>query len=246
MLSIQKSIRNFGFIEGLKIYLQIKRNQGEKIISKAIRHEVHLRKQTTDHSIFKQIFIRNEYDLDVLKSIEVNTILDLGANIGLASVFFKNFFNTNPKIYLVEPHEENVAMIRKNLKNYDNYEILPFAVWDKKTKLRIVDNNQGHCGFEVMEDEKGDIQSISIRDIMSQGNIEYFDIIKMDIEGSEKNVLSNGIHKWLPKTKVLFVELHDRLVPGCSDVLKEVVKKYNFKHIQQGEFDIFINNDLVA
>ncbi len=244
MFSIQKSINNFGLAEGLRIYLQVKRNKAEKITSKIIRHPIHLRKGTTDYSIFKQIFIHKEYDLDILKNIRVDNILDLGANIGLASVFFKNFFKSNPKIFIVEPHPGNVEMIKKNLNLYSNYKILPFAIWDKKAKLKIIDNNSGHCAFEVIEDINGDIISLSISDILKEYNINHFDIVKMDIEGSEKVVLSSGVEDWLPKTKVLFVELHDRLVPGCSRVLNEVIEKYNFEHIHQGEFDILINNNL--
>jgi hypothetical protein len=45
--------------------------------------------------------------------------------------------------------------------------------------------------------------------------IDYIDILKVDIEGAEKEIFS-GSPSWINHVGVLIVELHDRLKAGCS------------------------------
>ena len=50
---------------------------------------------------------------------------------------------------------------------------------------------------------------------------------------------------WLPKTKILFVELHERKAPGCTATMERALEKYNFEKSSSGEYDVLINKDLV-
>ena len=69
----------------------------------------------------------------------------------------------------------------------------------------------------------------------------YIDILKLDIEGSEKEVFSAGFENWMPKTKVIIIELHDAMKPGCSRAVFAAVNKYNFSFNIKGENIIFTN-----
>ena len=51
--------------------------------------------------------------------------------------------------------------------------------------------------------------------IMRDHGIEFIDVLKMDIEGAEKEVFENAT-PWIDKVGILIVELHERLKPGCS------------------------------
>ena len=63
----------------------------------------------------------------------------------------------------------------------------------------------------------------------------------LDIEGSEKEVFSTDFENWLPKTKVIVIELHDAMKTGCSRAVFAAVNKYNFSFNFKGENIIFTN-----
>jgi Methyltransferase FkbM domain len=79
---------------------------------------------------------------------------------------------------------------------------------------------------------------------MKERNWDTIDILKLDIEGAEKKVFESGYEQWLPKVKVLIVELHDRMRSGCSETVFKAVSQYSFSNEIRGENHIFFNKDL--
>lgn len=47
----------------------------------------------------------------------------------------------------------------------------------------------------------------------------------MDIEGSEKEVFSKNYEDWLPKVKILVIELHDSMQKDTSRIFFETLNK---------------------
>lgn len=105
----------------------------------------------------------------------------------------------------------------------------------------------GKWGIVVEEDEaNGTIPAISIRSLMEKYKVDYIDVLKMDIEASEKQVFKDNYQEWLPKVKTIVIEFHDFMVPNCSRVFFEAVN-YSFKNYElksKGENIIIVNKDL--
>ena len=70
---------------------------------------------------------------------------------------------------------------------------------------------------------------------MTKFNIPYIDILKMDIEGAEKEIFEFGYANWIPKVKVMIVELHDRYKEGCSKAFFKTMGEYEFSSRIRGE-----------
>jgi hypothetical protein len=70
----------------------------------------------------------------------------------------------------------------------------------------------------------------------------HIDILKLDIEGSEKEVFETGYEHWLPKINILIIELHDKMKKGCSRAVFNAISKYDFSFDIKGENIIFTNN----
>ena len=51
--------------------------------------------------------------------------------------------------------------------------------------------------------------------IIEDFGIQSVDILKVDIEGSEKEVFENSL-LWIKKVNSIVIELHDFIKPGCS------------------------------
>lgn len=236
------SLRNYGLIEGISLYIKLKNFQRDSISTSQLKHEVHLRPGSVDNCVFKQIFLKQDLNLPILDEILPETVLDLGANIGMSSLYLANRF-PNAKIVGVEPDESNGEMYKKNLIHFPNVNFILAPIRGDHKKVEMKDYGRGESGYVAEESENG-IVSITISDILNQFGWKSIDIIKMDIEGSEKSVFEENYESWLPKTKVLFVELHERKNPGCTEAFNNAVNKFNFQRSKSGEYEVLINQDL--
>jgi FkbM family methyltransferase len=54
---------------------------------------------------------------------------------------------------------------------------------------------------ETTEPVPGSIESVTIDAVIKESNWQTLDILKMDIEGAEKEVFEGNVAAWLPKTK---------------------------------------------
>ena len=74
----------------------------------------------------------------------------------------------------------------------------------------------------------------------------HIDILKLDIETSEKKVFLDNYESWLPKTKMVIIELHDFMEEGCSRSFFTAINKTftNYEYMIKGENTAIINNDL--
>ena len=80
---------------------------------------------------------------------------------------------------------------------------------------------------------------------MIEYNFPKIDILKLDIEGSEKELFETNFEDWLPKTKILIIELHDAMKTGCSKSVFNAISKYDFSFSIKGENIIFTNNAII-
>lgn len=221
-----------------------------KVRLKGIKHPLFIRPGTSDSSAFYQVFVANEYKFDL--DFEPSFIIDGGSNIGLSTVYFKNRFS-NTTIVAIEPDNGNVTMLRKNTEHYSNVYIKHAALWNKNVNVRIYDKYDcGHWGMVAEEfsekPEHGDevVNSITISDIVKEFGVKRIDILKLDIETTEKQLFNDNYMEWLPLTKMVIIELHDWISKGCSKPFFEAINKafvhYSFKQI--GENTIIINEDI--
>ena len=242
MGNLSGSIKHYGLVEGLSLYLKLKNFQIDTITTSKLDHEVHLRPGSTDNCVFKQIFLKQDLNVEILNNLNIETILDLGANIGMSSLYFANRF-PDAQIIGVEPDQGNGHMFKKNLAHYPNVHFLQKAVRGKQENIEILDNGRGESGYEVAASKNG-LPAVTISNIMKKYNWESIDILKMDIEGSEHSVLESNFEEWLPKTKVLFIELHEHKSPGCTSTLRDVLQKYDFDWNKSGEYEVIVNKNI--
>ncbi len=105
------------------------------------------------------------------------------------------------------------------------------GIWNKITNLLVKDVGFGNWGFVVEEvdtETPDSIRAITITDIMKMYNIDYIDILKIDIEGSEKELFESAYEEWLPKVHLIIIELHDRFRKGTAKSFFKTMSDYNF------------------
>ncbi len=237
-------INSFGLINGMALFIKTECGFITKLKLPNIRHPINLRRNTSDLPTFLQVFVDREYKINFQKP---KVVLDCGANIGLFAIHIKNEF-PDAQVICVEPDPENFNQLQKNLSVYENVHYENSGIWNKDTKLKVYDKyNFGKWGIIVEEDlVNGNIPAVSIKTLMEKYSIEYIDILKIDIETSEKQLFTDNYSDWLPKVKTIVIEFHDWLVEGCSKPFFEAINnsfdKYELK--AKGENIIIVNKDL--
>jgi FkbM family methyltransferase len=196
---------------------------------------IYIRANTSDIPVFEEIFLHEEYNFEI--DIRPRLIIDGGAYVGYSTIFFAHRF-PEAKIIAVEPAESNFQLLRENTSFYKNIEIIQSAIWSKNTFLQIENSGLGHWGFSVKESTEameGSFRGITIPEILKKYNYDKIDILKLDIEGSEKEVFLNENREWLHKVNVLIIELHDRFKSGCTQALFSAISQNNFTIFAKGE-----------
>lgn len=248
-----KSLNFRGFLLFLKRPFYIRKcivHMGAKFTSDNGRLVITLQKYNVSFNVtsfcninaLDEIFYEHIYKVN---NTDSNCIaIDIGMNIGGASVFFANMDNVK-KVYAFEPFKEtydqaiynlsinkegkkvvpyNYGLSDKNeIKNvlFDNTQSGSMSTVGDESYLQYVDVSKGHMGKEQVE-----LKSAAevIGSIIKQENGKKI-IMKIDCEGSEYEILdsldANGI---LDKIDYILLEWHYR---GEERIL-DVLKKYNF------------------
>lgn len=226
-------------IKGVVLFLFSKCTGSRPIISvkvEGIAHPVMIRIGTTDLATFKQVLVERHYEFE--KPEAPRFIIDAGANIGLASIYFANRY-PHARIIAIEPEASNFEMLRKNTEAYPQISPLQAALWWKNEELFIFDSGHGNHGFRVgadqakMQKRLGGTPGLTVDAILSSTGQEQVDLLKIDIEGAEREVMSASAD-WIDFVGVLMIELHDGIKPGCSDAFRYATRHFS-KEIIKGE-----------
>jgi FkbM family methyltransferase len=208
---------------------------------KTVLAPIKIRKNTTDRKVFNQIFLHKEYDIKL--GFEPGFIIDAGANVGFASLYFNRRY---PKsiIYAIEPENSNFEVLSYNVKNKKNIICFKGGIWHKKGYLKIKNINDSKWGFitvEVENKESADIETTTIDEILQMSGFKEIDVLKMDIEGAEKEVFLGNFQSWLPKVKILIIETHEHIKSGCEAAVLNAISNFEFDSFTIGENKVFVN-----
>jgi FkbM family methyltransferase len=216
---------------------------------------IKLRKRpSSDFDVFQQIFgwfqyqkVVDEYKKNFINNVnhKIN-IIDAGSNIGLSSLFFSDNFH-EPNIVCVEPEEENFKVLEFNLKKQKNIYKIKGGLWSSNTYLKVVRDfrDKNHWSFRVEEtNDSRAIKAYSINQLVKDYNFEFIDILKIDIEGSEKEIFTteNVDLSFLTITKCIALEIHDEF--KCREDINMILFDFGFIFFTYGELTIGVNQNL--
>ncbi|WP_269523680.1 FkbM family methyltransferase [Coraliomargarita parva] len=128
-----------------------------------------------------------------------DTVLDVGANIGLHTLKLSRAVGEEGRVLAFEPDPANVRLLRKNLElnRCTNVEVFPFALGATAglAKLYLCRENKGWQSFANLSDstQSIEVEVKRIDEVLPKGLKPAF--MKMDVEGAEPLVLE-GMHPW--------------------------------------------------
>lgn len=150
-------------------------------------------------------------------------IVDAGGYIGTSAIALHNIF-PQANITVIEPSVANLEVLKKNVAGIGNIKIVHGALVGKSAgTINLKNRGTGEWGFTIVEAPKDksdasvlhETQAFTLKDLIaSSGGIG---LLKMDIEGGEVDLLKHDLET-LNSIPVVYAELHDRIIDGCTDL----------------------------
>ena len=169
--------------------------------------KVLLRANAYDHVALARTFLRQDY---LFEASGVRLILDLGANIGMATVFLSRLF-PQAEIACVEPSPHNIPLLKRAVAlNGIRARVFEAAVGAESGTVDLYISTNPECNsvYPVEGSSKVvPVPVIPVPQIMSEMGWDTIDVLKIDIEGAEKAVLHRN-NSWLRNVRLITGESH--------------------------------------
>jgi FkbM family methyltransferase len=219
---------------------------------------VTLRRHSSDGAVIREVFGERSYELrslgqwrridaryqEILLSGHRPMIIDAGANIGAASLWFALEF-PEAKVVAVEPEPSNAQLCYENTGSFD-VEVVPMAIGSHSGTVSLITELRDYWATATVRSCDGDVDICTVNDIVKghQPECELF-LVKIDIEGFESDLFSANV-EWVGDAQVIFVEPHDWLLPGqaTSRNFQRVLAEHDFELIVSGANLLYIRHAL--
>jgi FkbM family methyltransferase len=169
-----------------------------------------------------------EKAIQAASPLRYGLIIDAGGYIGTGAVAFARAF-PDARVVTIEPSRDNFKILCRNVSAYPNITVINKALGRSEGSISLVSRGTGEWGFSIVQTPTDcasprmlhDVEITTIPAILKEFQKDGIDLLKLDIEGGEYDLLSDQ-PAWLQSTRVIFAELHERIVPGCEELFKLV------------------------
>ncbi len=183
--------------------------------------------------------LTGEYDLPGMATPD--WILDLGANIGVASVYYREKY-PKAEIVAVECEKSNFQVLEQNVEHL-RVRTIQAGIWNRQCRLKIETATEEKDAFQCVETgEKGQgtFEGVDIDTLINQYHMQGCIMIKMDIEGAEKNIFEHFEDaKWPDMIQTMIIEIHEWMYEGLTKDIVSKMKARGFKGRRDKDVVIF-------
>lgn len=198
-------------------------------------------------TILNQINQERMYD-PIFANRENLTVLDLGANCGLFSMYAADSCS---KIIAVEPTPATFNVLQEIVKNHSNISPLQLAIGPHNEMISFfINENSTTNSLLNRSGTETKVQCMTIETLLHMQKLDHVDFIKCDIEGSEMQALTDAtLAPIAHKINFWFVEVHQTDVstspwPGNLETNRQQLAELFQRHGYQTE--LVIHDQLFA
>ena len=246
------SVRSILLLRNCLMHGQETQTDGGELLSLELKrpfsHPLTMRKRGSDFYTFEEVFIQKVYKHLTDHVPQCKTIIDLGANIGLASLYFAMRY-PQCQLVAVEPDADNFRLLSSNLQALTRMgrgTMVQAGVWNRECDLEIDMTPHSSGDFNaisISEQSAGTatqtIHCLPIHKILETANFTSIDILKVDIEGAEVQ-LFEGDTSWLERVGCLAIEFHDTTRTDTD--FDALIARYGFKIVSDDSHTVVALN----
>lgn len=165
-----------------------------------------IREGTTDAQVVWYVLRQRAHLPPAALDLTPRSILDLGANIGVAAAHFAVSF-PSARVVAVEPDPENAELCRANLARWpDRCEVIEAAAWTSRAHVAL--QGEAADARRVEPTVSGTVEALPIDELVERAAVDgVVDYLKMNVEGAEQALLA-GAASWAHCVRCLRVEVH--------------------------------------
>jgi FkbM family methyltransferase len=208
---------------------------------------IHVRTGEGDVAAVRQVFGQRQYDIgilsvrerinrrysNILQSGRTPVIVDAGANIGAASLWFARKYPA-AVVVAIEPERGNFQVLNKNAGSEPRIKVVRAAIGSTQGFGQLENIGVGWATRTVRANQG--VPIITMKDAFNNVKNGTPFIAKVDIEGFESDLFSQNV-EWLSDVHVVFIEPHDWLFPGK-------MTSHTFQGAMGGhDFEIYISGE---
>jgi FkbM family methyltransferase len=180
----------------------------------------------------------------------VKTVVDIGANVGAASVYLATAY-PEARVYALEPAIFPLSLLRRNVATLPNVKVFSFGLHSSEKTVTLfhgrtdsVESSLSCSTRTTSESEQ--IHVVEASRFLSGQGIDQIDVLKIDTEGCEVPIL-RSLKAYLPDVKVLYVEYHSERDRRLIDIIlaeTHVLWRGHINFAYRGEF-CYLKRELV-
>ena len=115
-------------------------------------------------------------------------------------------------------------------------------MWHRLEAVVIANERDDPWGFQIKSADRkcNAITGLTVSAIMSECDFERIDLLKLDIEGAEREIFDASDLDWMNRTNAIMIELHDRFRPGCEAAFLDAARRFGFEITQRTAHNVLV------
>jgi len=170
---------------------------------------LYLRLGSSDGFVLEEIFVTRVYEPVTSRKglAPVKQIIDLGANAGFSVRLWQKCY-PDARIIAVEPDAGNFRACQRNVGNSNHVQLVQACIAARPGQVYL-DRTNDESAFSMTDKRSGEpIEAITVPMLLERcGADPIIDILKVDIEGAEREVFAN-CSDWIGRVPTIMIELH--------------------------------------
>lgn len=194
-----------------------------KDVSFDVRDEYH-----TDQIVIDEIWKENVYEVNGGRFNIKGTTVDLGANIGAFSILAANH---GCKVLAVEPEPHNVSALINNINLNNMQDKITVAVVGVSdfNGITTISDNGGGSSIKDGSDTDSAINVITLDELFYQYDIDEVNVLKIDVEGSEVEIILGASKETLNKCAYITMEFDVRTGKKMGDIVAKLSETHHVR-----------------